>query len=172
MNSTTGRRDVVATYSRLAFIYDAWTRMTETKSLRVALSHAAIRDGEAVLEIAVGTGVVFREVLLQNPSGKNVGLDLTQAMRRRARRKAESTGVPFTLELGDARALRFDDGVFDVVLSNNMLGLLPGKDVKTVLAEMLRVLRAGGRVVLVTMVPPEHRLPSWIYDVGAKWLGG
>ena len=172
MSRTAGRRDIVATYSRLAFIYDAWTWMTETKSLRIALSHAAIRDGEAVLEVAVGTGVVFREMLLRNPSGKNVGIDLTEAMLRRAARRAKRTGVPFTLELGDARTLKFDDGTFDVVLSNNMLGLLPRKDVETVLSEMLRVLRPGGRLVLVTMASPEQRLPSWIYDVGAKWLGG
>ena len=164
--------DVVATYSSLAFIYDAWTWMTERKSLRIALSHAAIRDGEAVLEVAVGTGLVFRAVLLQNPSGKNVGIDLTEAMLRRARRKAERTGVPFTLEIGDARTLTFDDGTFDLVLSNNMFGLLPRKDVGPVLREMLRVLRPGGRIVLVTMTCPEHRLSSWIYEVGAKRLGG
>ena len=164
--------DVVATYSRLAFIYDAWTWMTERKSLLVALSRAAIRDGEAVLEVAVGTGLVFCEVLLRNPSGRNVGIDLTEAMLHRTRRKAERTGVPFSLAVGDARTLTFDEGAFDLVLSNNMFGLLPEKDVGPVLAEMLRVLRPGGRLVLVTMVRPDQRLSSWIYNVGAKRLGG
>ena len=87
MSTTEDGRDVVAIYSRLAFIYDAWTWMTERKSLRVALSRAAIHDGEAVLEVAVGTGLVFREVLLRNRSGRNVGIDLTEAMLRRTRRK-------------------------------------------------------------------------------------
>ena len=172
MSTTADGHDVVATYSKLAFIYDAWTWMTERKSLRVGLSRAAIRDGEAVLEVAVGTGLVFREVLLRNPSGKNVGIDLTEAMLRRTRRKAECTGVPFVLEVGDARTLTFEDGTFDVVLSNNMFGLLPRKDVGPVLGEMQRVLRPGGRLVLVTMACPDHRLSRWIYHVGAKRLGG
>jgi ubiquinone/menaquinone biosynthesis C-methylase UbiE len=163
--------NIAAIYSRLAFVYDAWTWVTETKSLRLALARADIRDGEAVLEVAVGTGVVFRKVLLQNPSGTNVGIDLTEAMLRRARRKAERTGVPFTLAIGDARALTFDDGTFDVVLSNNMLGLLARKDVPRVLEEMHRVLRPGGRLVLVSMACPDHRLSSWFYKVSVNWLG-
>lgn len=167
-----GDRDVVATYSRLAFIYDAWTWMTERRSLQMALSRAAVRDGEAVLEVAVGTGFVFRELLLRNPSGRNVGIDLTDGMLRRTRRKAERTGVPFVLEVGDARALSFDGASFDLVLSNNMLGLLPVSDVLPVLREMLRVLRPGGRLVLATMSRPTRRVPGWVYEIGAKRLGG
>ena len=165
-------RNVVTTYSRLAFIYDTWTWMTERKSLYAAVSHAAIRNGEWVLEVGVGTGLVFREVLLRNPSGRNVGIDLTEAMLRRARHKAEGTGVPFVLEIGDARTLAFDDSTFDLVLSNNMFGLMSRNDIGPVLKEMLRVLRPGGRLVLVTMARPDQRLSKWIYQVGANWLGG
>jgi len=172
MSTSSDDRFLVTTYSRLAVIYDAWTWMTERKSLLVALSGAAVRDGEAVLEVAVGTGLVFREVLLRNPSGRNVGIDITEAMLRRARRKATGTGVPFALEVGDARTLTFQDSAFDLVLSSNMFGLLPRKDIGTVLAEMLRVLRPGGRLVLVTMTCPDQRLPGWIYSLGAKRLGG
>src|SRR5262245_48527929 len=80
-----------------------WTWLTEGRSLAAAMETAAIRDGEAILEVAVGTGVVFRELLRRNPSGKTVGVDLTPEMLRRARRKAERTGVPFTLQQADAR---------------------------------------------------------------------
>lgn len=172
MSTTGDGRNVVTIYSRLAFVYDVWTWITERKSILVALSRAVIRDGEAVLEVAVGTGVVFREVLLRNPSGRNVGIDLTEAMLRRARRKAERTGVPFALERQDARALSFDDRTFDLVLSSNMFGLLPRGDVGLVLGEMLRVLRPGGRLVLVTMTCPSGQLPGWIYRLGPIRLGG
>ena len=131
--ASTGDRDIVAIYSRLAFIYGFWTWMTERRSLLVALSRAAIQDGEDVLEVAVGSGFVFREVLLRNPSGRNVGIDVTEAMLRRSRRKAERTGAPFVLEVGDGRALSFDGDSFDLVLSNNMLGLLRTDDVLQVL---------------------------------------
>ena len=145
--------------------------MTERASLQAALSQAAIADGEAVLEVAVGTGFVFCELLIRNPSGRNVGIDLTEAMLRRTRRKAERTGVPFVLETGDARALRFEGATFDVVLCNNMFGLLPAADVEPVLREMLRVLRPGGRLVLATMSCPARRVSGWIYTLGAKRLG-
>jgi ubiquinone/menaquinone biosynthesis C-methylase UbiE len=170
--SPTRAPDLVAMYTRVAAIYDAWTWLLERRSLLAALDRAAIRDGEAVLEIAVGTGLVFREVLRRNPSGRNAGIDLTEAMLRRARRKAERAGVPFSLEVGDARRLAFDDASFDVVLSNNMLGLLPPADIAAVLRAARRVLRPGGRLVLVTMLRPERRAPRWIYQLGAMRLGG
>jgi ubiquinone/menaquinone biosynthesis C-methylase UbiE len=166
------RRDVVAMYTRVAVVYDAWTWLLERRSLLAALDRAAIRDGCAVLEVAVGTGLVFREVLRRNPSGRNAGIDLTEAMLRRARRKAERTGAPFSLEVGDARRLAFDDASFDVVLSNNMLGLLSAPDIAAVMGELRRVLRPGGRLVLVTMLRPERRVSRWIYQLGAMRLGG
>jgi len=164
--------DIVAAYSRVAAVYDAWTWFTESKSLHAGLERARIRDGEAVLELAVGTGVAFREILRRNPSGRNVGIDLTAVMLERARHKAERSGVPFDLQVGDVRSLTFDDGTFDLVVNNNMLGLLPQADLVPTLAEMARVLRPGGRLVIVTMTRPATRFAEWIYRVGAEWLGG
>ena len=92
---------IVAVYTLLAIIYDIWTWFTESKSLHTAVASAAISDGKAVLEVAVGTGLVFREILRQNPSGRNIGIDITKAMLRRTRRKAEGCNVPFGLCVGD-----------------------------------------------------------------------
>jgi ubiquinone/menaquinone biosynthesis C-methylase UbiE len=91
---TSDHRDIVAVYTLLATIYDIWTWLTESKSLHTALAIAAISDGEAVLEVAVGTGVVFRELLRQNPSGQNIGIDITKAMLRRTHYKAEGCDAP------------------------------------------------------------------------------
>jgi len=172
MRATDASLDVVGLYSRVAAIYDAWTWFTETKSLHAALERARIRDGEAVLEVAVGTGIAFREILKRNPSGRNVGIDLTASMLRRARQKAERIGVPHELLVADARSLSFEDKSFDVVVNNNMLGLLPQADLAPILSEMSRVLRPGGRLVIVTMMRPATRFADWIYRVGAEWLGG
>ena len=162
---------IEAIYTRLAIVYDAWTWMLERKGLHAALDHADIRDGESILEVAVGSGQVFREVLRRNRNGRNVGVDLTDAMLRKTRRKALRTGVPFVLECADARRLPFGDASFDLVLNNNMLGLLPRSEVEPVLAEMKRVLRPGGRLVAVLMSRPRHRLPRWIYQLGVGRLG-
>jgi ubiquinone/menaquinone biosynthesis C-methylase UbiE len=165
-------RDVTRIYSTLAPIYDLWSWSTERVSLDVALSKACIRDGDAVLEIAVGTGALFKKILRRNPSGRTVGIDLTDAMLRRARRKAQASGVAFELSPGDARCLAFGDSSFDVVINNNMFGLLPDSDFDPVLREMFRVLRPGGRLVIATMIRPKKRIAESIYRLGPVWLGG
>jgi ubiquinone/menaquinone biosynthesis C-methylase UbiE len=165
-------RDATELYSRVAAVYDAWTYFTESRSLGTALDASGIRDGDAVLEVAVGTGVAFREVLRRNPSGRNVGIDLTAAMLRRARRKAERSRARYELIEADARALPFDESSFDVVMNNNMLGVVPDSMVDPILSECFRVLRPGGRLVIVTMQRPHNRLSELVYRVGAVWLGG
>lgn len=164
--------NVTKLYSRVAGVYDAWTTFTESRSLEVALDRAAVEPDESVLEVAVGTGVAFRELLRRHPRGRNVGIDLTDAMLRRAREKAKRSGATYELLQADARALPFDDASFDVVMSNNMLGVVPSDMVRPILAEILRVLRPGGRFVTVTMQRPRRRLPELVYQVGAVWLGG
>lgn len=165
-------RDIKSMYENVAFVYDAWTWSTERRSLRAALDRIALVDGESVLEVAVGTGVFFRDILKRNRSGRNVGVDLTAGMLRRARRKAERVSTTFELLVADARALPFPDASFDVVVNNNMLGLLADADIAPILGEMYRVLRPGGRVLIVTMMRPNRRLPALVYDIGAVRLGG
>jgi ubiquinone/menaquinone biosynthesis C-methylase UbiE len=131
-----------------------------------------VQDGEAVLEVAVGTGILFGEILACNRQGRSVGVDLTPAMLRRARRRAERLGRSFLLARCDGQALSFGDGRFDLIFTNNLLGLVPEAAQKRILAELVRVLRPGGRLVVVTMVPPETRAARWLYRLGVMALGG
>ena len=64
--------EVVKIYSGIAPLYDLWGTLTETHARRKALEFAKIRDGEAILEVALGTGLTFREILKANPSGTAV----------------------------------------------------------------------------------------------------
>jgi SAM-dependent methyltransferase len=70
-------------------------------------------------------GIAFREILRCNPSGRNVGIDLTEAMLERARARAEASGASYELVRGDASALSFPTARFSVVMSNNMLAVWP-----------------------------------------------
>src|SRR5574340_1556735 len=132
---------VVEVYTRIVSMYDLWGQLAETKARQRALSLAQIRDGETILEVAVGTGLTFRELLKANPNGHTVGIDLTPAMLEKARQKAAQT--PFSryeLLIGDAYRLQFPDAHFDLIVNNYMFDLLPEKDFPIILGEFRRVL--------------------------------
>ena len=167
---------VPAAYRRIASIYDAWAWLTESKARERCLRMAAIQDGESVLEVAVGTGLAFEKILQANPSGRNEGIDLTDAMLARAKRRAVSAGhTDFDLRIGDAYALDFADNSFDVLINNYMFDLLPEEGFPVVLGEFRRVLRPGGRLVMVNMTEGErwyNGLWPIIYRINPALLGG
>ncbi|MDH3613802.1 MAG: methyltransferase domain-containing protein [Gammaproteobacteria bacterium] len=163
-------------YRRIAPSYDLWARLTESKARDRCLELAAIQDGEDVLEVAVGTGLAFARILAANPSGRNEGIDLTEAMLRRADSKAAKSGSNnYRLKVGDAYDLDFPDDSFDVLINNYMFDLLPQQDFLTVLAEFKRVLRPGGRLAMVNMTRGERWYNGiWerIYRINPALLGG
>lgn len=167
---------VVKVYTQTAFIYDLWGSLTETKARQKALALAKIKNGEAVLEVAVGTGLTFFEILKSNSDGENAGIDLTPAMLEKARLKASSSGTTgYKLIIGDAYALDFPAQHFDLLMNNYMFDLLPEKDFPVVLDEFKRVLKPGGRLVLVNMTRAEkfyQKIYEGVYHLNPRWLGG
>ncbi len=161
----------MATYSRLAPVYEVWARGTESKARRCVLELAAPRDGEAILEVATGTGVQLAELARRNPTGRTVGIELADGMLARTRKRLESSGLAERVELlrADALAMSFADETFDLVTNAYMLDLLSHEAIPKALAEMKRVLRPGGRVVLSNMTKAErttHRLWDALYARG------
>ena len=163
-------------YRKIAPSYDLWAWLTESKARDRCLELAAIRNGEDVLEVAVGTGLAFERILEANPSGRNEGIDLTDAMLMRADRKAVKSGTNnYRLRIGDAYDLDFPDDSFDVLINNYMFDLLPQQDFLTVLEEFRRVLRPGGRLAMVNMTKGERWYNGiWerIYRINPALLGG
>jgi len=170
------KADVPKVYRRLARHYDVWARRAEAKARARCLEVAVIRDGEAVLEVAVGTGLTFVEILRRNPHGRNEGIDITEEMLTRARQRAAAVGVRgYRLEIGDAYHLEYPDATFDVLVNNYMFDLFPVGDFPAVLAEFRRVLKPGGRLVMVNMTQGERwsdALWELIYRIQPAWLGG
>jgi ubiquinone/menaquinone biosynthesis C-methylase UbiE len=144
------KQDQVAdVYRRIAPVYDLWARLTESKARDLCIEAAAVRDGESLLEVAVGTGLAFEKLIRANPSGRNEGIDLTAAMLARAEKRADRSGIRnYCLRIGNALQLDYPDNEFDVLVNNYMFDLLPESDFEPVLAEFRRVLRPGGRLVL------------------------
>ncbi|MGH8793120.1 MAG: class I SAM-dependent methyltransferase [Stackebrandtia sp.] len=100
-----------------------------------------------VLEVAVGTGLN----LGWYPAETSLtGIDLSPEMLKLARRRAGESGHEVDLRLGDAQALEFDDGSFDAVVCTFSLCAVP--DDRGAVAEMVRVLRGGGLLLLADHV--------------------
>lgn len=109
------------------------------------------------LEVAIGTG---RNLELFPPDLELSGIDLSPAMLAIARRRAESLGRSVDLREGDAESLPFPDDTFDSVVCT--LGLCAVPDVDTAVAEMRRVLRPGGRLLLLDHVRPTSTPLRWL----------
>ncbi len=156
--------------------YDMWAKLTESKAQKRCLELANIRNGETILEVAVGTGIIFTQLLQQNPAGWNEGIDLTTAMLAKAQAKAAQTGNKnYRLRIGDAYNLPFGADKFDLLINNYMFDLLPAEDFAHILAEFKRVLRPGGRLVLVNMGQARHWYNSiWdkLYGLSSTSMGG
>ncbi len=168
--------EVIQVYSRTAPVYDIWGTLTERKARKRALALAQIRDGESILEVAVGTGLTFYEILQANPHGHNTGIDLTPAILEKARQRAARAGLTnYDLAQGDAYQLQYPDQKFDLLVNNYMFDLLPEEDFVTVLTEFKRVLKLGGRLVLINMTKGARfyqRFWEAVYHLNPKWLGG
>lgn len=105
-----------------------------------------------VLEVAVGTG----QNLGHYPSGAELtGVDLSPGMLARARARVAGLGLRAELVEGDAQNLAFADGAFDTVLCAMALCTIP--DQRRALAEMRRVLRPGGLLLLIDHIEYTRR---------------
>ena len=106
-----------------------------------------------VLEVAVGTGLNLDKY---PHDARLTGIDLSDEMLAIARNRAAELGREVELRAGDAHALPFDDAAFDTVVCTFGLCAIP--DIDAALDEMTRMLRAGGRLILVDHVASSSRL--------------
>jgi SAM-dependent methyltransferase len=132
----------------------------------------ALRPGQRVLDVACGSGNLT--IPAARTGASVVGLDLVPALLEAAARWAAQEGVTVTLDEGNAEALPYADGSFDVVMS--MFGVMFAARPERVVAELARVTRPGGQVALANwtrggltgrmlamhaaLVPPPAGVPS------------
>ncbi len=142
-------------YTLIAPIYDAFVAPFTVSARCRSLALLREEPVDDALIIGVGSGL---DIPLLPPGPRYVGLDLTPAMLKRARLKAAGSEADIRLELGDAGALPYPDASFDAVIMHLILAVVPHSE--QVLAEANRVLRPGGRIlVLDKFLRPGQRAP-------------
>jgi len=150
-------------YDRRSAAYARVVVPLEWPNHEAALEAAAVQPGEAVLEVAFGPGRTLVELARRaGPGGSVHGVDFAPGMHELARRALAQAGLEgVELHQGDARALPLPDAAFDLVYNAYMLDLIPSGDMPGILAEFRRVLRPGGRLVLLDMSKPDEAHGSW-----------
>ena len=150
-------------FDRIAPVYDAMNRVM-TAGLdgrwRRETAAAVVQPGDSVLDACCGTGDLAHAS--RRAGGKVTGLDFSERMLERARRKSDQ----IEWVRGDALALPFEDGSFDAATVG--FGVRNLQDLDRGLAELRRVLRPGGRLGVLEITRPKGLLAPF-YNV---WFNG
>ena len=179
-------------YDRYAKSYDSWFGLISRPARRAAVAAVNAHPGTRVLEVGVGTGLALP---LYAPEKRITGIDLSRAMLNQARERVAALGltqVEALLEM-DAQATDFAPESFDVAVAMFVASVVP--DPRALLAELRRVVRPGGKILLLNhfaaesgpmwwaerALAPASRLLGWHPDIrmehvmapdelaGAKW---
>lgn len=140
-------------YDKTAARYDRKIRCAELALFAGGRSWAAGRASGRVLEVAVGSG---RNLPYYAPGVHVTGVDLSPRMVELARARAAGLGVIVDLRVGDAQRLEFPDEAFNTVVATLALCSIP--DDAAAIGEMVRVLRPGGRLLLLEHVRSPLRI--------------
>ena len=108
-----------------------------------------LNAGEKVLDVAAGNGNA--SLAAARRFAEVTSTDYVPALLEQGRRRAEADHLPITFQVADAEALPFEDATFDVALST--FGVMFAPDQKRAAAELLRVVKPGGRIGLANWTP-------------------
>ncbi len=161
---------ITASYRRWAPIYDL-TFGSITHSGRRHATRVANATGGKVLEVGVGTGLALP---YYDPGLEVTGIDFSDEMLERARSKVSEEKLAHVRELRqmDARALDYPDDRFDTVVAMHLISVVP--DPEQVMAEMARVCKPGGQILLVNHFAREEGWLAWLerkFAPFADWMG-
>lgn len=153
-------------------------RIWRRRSLRYVIDR---ERPQRILDVACGTGdysIATAKRML--PGGSLTAMDISEGMTGVMRRKLRGLRLPVPVEIitGDCEATEFEDGSFDVVTV--AFGIRNFERREVALREMHRIVRPGGRIVILELSTPERKLPADLYDLYASrvmpavggWLSG
>ena len=145
-------------YDLMVWFLDTLIFRGKLQALRTRTADLAqLQRGEAVLDVGCGTGTLTLKAYERvGETGRVSGIDPGSRQIARARSKAVRRGFPIDFQIGVIERLTFPDQSFDVVLSTLMMHHLPDDLKRQGLAEIARVLKPGGRLLVVDFKHPEE----------------
>lgn len=138
-------------YDHLAGVYPASTFFFHSKAHRIALEMSGVHNGMKVLEVATGSGEMFRRLVKSNPTGYTCGVDLSpnMAARTQAHARKQFPRASLHCQAVDARALPYRDASFDSIFCCYLFELMSTDDVCLTMEEMQRVLKPRGKLTTI-----------------------
>jgi demethylmenaquinone methyltransferase/2-methoxy-6-polyprenyl-1,4-benzoquinol methylase len=155
-------------FDRIAGVYDvmnsAMTAGLHHQWRERAVDRAEVGPGSDALDLCCGTGDLALELRRRiGPDGRVVGSDFSEPMLELARRKSGEQGLPVEFGWADALDLPYGDAGFDAVTIG--FGARNLADLERGLAEMARVLRPGGRLVILEITRPQREPLAAFYSL-------
>ncbi len=162
-------------YSNLSRFYD-WLASSEKRFVRLGLGLLRPRPGERILEIGFGTGYAQQYIAQSVKNGLSAGLDISIGMGRVAQRRLSRAGLLDQVDLmqSDTLPIPCQEGVFDGVYTSFTLELFDSPLIPAVLGEIRRVLKPGGRLVVVSLSKDQQlgligKIYESFHDRFPKW---
>jgi ubiquinone/menaquinone biosynthesis C-methylase UbiE len=146
-------------YDLMGWFVDTFLFRGQWHDLRLKTAKLArVQPGDKVLDVGCGTGTLALEVARREGRvGRVTGIDPSTEQIVRARSKAARHHVPIDFQIGVIEHLPFPDQMFDVVLSTLMMHHLPTPLKRQGLAEIARVLKPGGRLIIADFKSKKER---------------
>lgn len=157
---------VKTSYARWAPVYDKTFGAITNVGRRAAVEYINAQDALSVLEVGVGTGLAL-------PNYRNdiaiTGIDFSDDMLAKAQSKVAQLGLDHVKDLKqmDARSLEFPDASFDVVAAMHIISVVP--EPERVMAEMARVCKPGGHIVITNHFAREKGMLAWMERLTAPF---
>ncbi len=154
-------KKVERVYTSYAGIYDRLFGKVFHEGRESAIRNLSVKPNERVLEVGVGTGLALP---MYPRHCRIVGIDLSEGMLSRARERAQQQGMDHVeLHRMDAGAMEFPDSSFDTVVAAYVVTAVP--DYRSVVNEMIRVCRPGGRIIMLNHFTNGNKLIAAVEKV-------
>jgi len=176
MDARVPQSEIPHLYDVMSKTYDIWGKIAESRVRDRIIELAAIIDGQNILEVAVGTGLTFYEIVKRNPHGSNTGVDISEGMLQKAQKRLlPLAGANYQLKAGNALKLEEETEHFDLLINSYMFDLIAFDDMDIVLSELRRVLKKDGKLILANMTKGKSfgsGIYSFISRISPKAFGG